>query len=401
MTASADKTAVPTSAPGDRSTPAVPVWSQPQDPGQPPPPVPNAEPAHPGDASEDSEQLEDSEQPEESGQPQESERPEDSEGPERADAKKQREGTQAGADVSFEAADAVPRALQIVGSIVAPTTLVTALFLYFGLLYAVAYFRYFGVNYTVLELPNRGFLILSASAATLPLALLAAAALLSLWLYQVPYEKASGTAHRLLHFGLLPAVAAVGVGLLALVVTDALFATRLFPTGFWEARGLSLSVGVVLLAYAGRLRRMLGPPKSAGRTRPHAPVVLTVGKWVCLSLLFGVGLFWAVGSYALRMGTEGAEGHVAGLRCAPDVVLYSEKSLNLQYAGVREEAVVGSDGASGYRYPGLKLVPQEGTQYLLLPADWAQNARPAILLPRSDALRLEFVTVPSGAPGTC
>src|SRR5918911_1335418 len=40
-------------------------------------------------------------------------------------------------------------ALKIAGSIVAPTTLLTALLFYFGLLHAYWFCQYFGVNYTV------------------------------------------------------------------------------------------------------------------------------------------------------------------------------------------------------------------------------------------------------------
>jgi hypothetical protein len=122
---------------------------------------------------------------------------------------------------------------------------------------------------------------------------------------------------------------------------------------------------------------------------------------VCLSLLFGVGLFWAVGSYAIRMGAEGARAHAAGLPCAPDVVLYSDHPLDLQFAGAHEEPVPGADGVNRFRYSHLKLVPQAGKQYLLLPADWAPSTRPAILLSRSDSLRLEFITVPSTPGGPC
>ncbi len=320
--------------------------------------------------------------------------------PPRAPADRPADDRGAAAATPFGAADAVPQALKVVGSIGAPTTLLTALFLYFGLLYAVAYDRYFGVNYTVLDLPNQGYLILSASTATLPLALLAATSLVVLWIYQRPLEDLSSDTRRLLHRWLLPAVAVLGVVLLGLVAADVLFAVRLFPAGFWEARGLGLSVGIVLLAYAAHLR-------SALRTRPAAPtrgrthVSLTVATWVCVALLFGVGLFWAVGSYALRMGEEGAEGHAAGLRCAPDVVLYSQEPLDLRFAGVREETVPGPDGVNRYRYSQLKLVPQAGKQYLLLPADWVPSARPAILLSRSDSLRLEFTTVATSADGSC
>lgn len=303
------------------------------------------------------------------------------------------------APAGLEAADAVPQALKVVGSIVAPTTLLTALFLYFGLLYAVAYYRYFGVNYTVLDLPNQGYLILSASTATLPLALLAATTLLLLWLYQLPLDHLPDRVDRLLRRLVLPAIAAVGLLLLGLVAADALLSVRLFPAHFFEARGLSLSVGIVLLAFAAHLHSGLAPepvvPKAPARTH----LSLTVAKWVCLALLFGVGLFWAVGSYAIRMGAEGAQAHAAGLSCAPDVVLYSDHPLDLRSAGVPEESVRGPDGVSRFRYTHLKLVPQAGKQYLLLPADWAPTTRPAILLSRSDSLRLEFVTVTTRPDG--
>ena len=332
---------------------------------------------------------------------------------------------------SFEAAEAVPKALQVVGSIVAPTTLLTALFVYFGLMYAIGYYRYFGVNYTVLDLPTQGLLILSASTAVVPLATLAAVMLVSLWIYRLPLERSPDEVRRWLSSTLLPVVAAVGVALLALVVAETLFRQRIFPSSFPEGRGISLSAGVVLLAWATRLRTTLVQVETAepGRgaatgktphgvlalarralraaTRPAKPdqrpghVALTVAKWVCLSLLFGIGLFWAVGSYALRLGPQDAQGLVAHLRCAPDVVVYSERSLNLFMAGVTEEPATSPDGAYGFRYPGLKLVPQAGDQYLLIPADWAPAARPAIVLPRSDTLRLEFTPVGTTGPGTC
>ena len=376
MTTGAGKVARPAPAPGTGLAPAVPAARQVAD-------GPATLPGADVDAS-------DREGPPGPGSAQEG-----------SDARQQRNGRDDGPTVSLEAAEAVPQALKVVGSIVAPTTLLTALFLYFGLLYAVAYYRYFGVNYTVLDLPNQGYLILSASTATLPLALLAATALTVLWVYQLPLEHLSSRVHRLLRRWVLPAVAGVGVVLLGLVASDALFAVRLFPADFFEARGLSLSIGIVLLAYAAHLRSALAPRGATAPTRVRTRLPPTVARWVCVSLLFGVGLFWAVGSYAIRMGAEGAEGHAAGLRCAPDVVLYSDTPLGLQFAGVPEESVPGPDGVNRFRYSHLKLVPQAGKQYLLLPADWVPSARPAILLSRSDSLRLEFITVASTADGPC
>jgi hypothetical protein len=117
--------------------------------------------------------------------------------------------------------------------------------------------------------------------------------------------------------------------------------------------------------------------------------VLLVAKWASLFVLVSVGLFWAVGSYAIGTGTGMARGFTAAMRCAPEVVLYSDKSLDMRAAGVPGEPVPGPD--AGFRYAGLRLVPQAGDQYLLLPADWAYGGRPALLLPHRDGLRLEFL----------
>jgi len=334
--------------------------------------------------------------------------------------------------VAFEAAESVPKALQVVGSIVAPTTLLTALFFYFGLMYAIGYYRHFGVNYTVLDLPTQGLLILSASTAVVPMATLATLLLVALWIYRLPLERSPDRVRRWLSVTLLPVVAAGGAALLALVAAETLLRVQVFPSSFPEARGIALSAGVVLLAWAARLRVTLVPSGRAEQEREaaaaaraprgvlalarrallaavrpskpdHTPghVALTVAKWACLCVLFGIGLFWAVGSYALRLGPQDAQGFVTNLRCAPDVVVYSAKSLNLVAAGVTEEPATGTDGAYGFRYPGLKLVPQAGDQYLLIPADWAPAARPAIVLPRSDSLRLEFTPVTATELGPC
>jgi hypothetical protein len=51
------------------------------------------------------------------------------------------------------------------------------------------------------------------------------------------------------------------------------------------------------------------------------------------------------------------------------------------------------DPQAGYRfrYDGLRLLPQSGDQYLLLPATWSRRNGVAILIPRNDSLRLELV----------
>jgi hypothetical protein len=258
---------------------------------------------------------------------------------------------------------------------------------YFGLLYAVAYYRYFGVNYSVLELSVQDLLILSAGAAIPPLTYLAGGTLLALWLLRLPLHRLSERRREIIGRWLAPFLAATGAALISLAVADAYLGLDVFPAGFLEARGLSLTVGVLVIAYAGRLRRV----DPAWNTPPAKLDALLIAKWASVFVLMAVGLFWAVGSYAIGTGTGNAQGFTAALACAPEVVLYSDKSLDLRAAGLPEEVHARPEAADTFRYPGLRLVPQPGEGLLLLPADWARGGRPALLLPRSDGLRLEFL----------
>jgi hypothetical protein len=300
----------------------------------------------------------------------------------------------------FEAAAALPRVLKAVGAIVAPTTLLTALLFHFGLMYAVGYFHYFGVNWTVLDLPVQNYLILSVSSGIVPLVCAAGVMLLALWIYQLPLDALSIRAQRIALRVLMPSTAVAGLFLLTVGWVDVwnpIFGTQ-FPL---EGRGLSLSIGILLLAYAARLRRTLTAKRRSAQASRRVPVGMVVAKWGAIFIVFSVGLFWAVSSYAINAGRTEAQDLEADLSCETDVTLYSEKSLNLYAPGVRGTTEQTPDSAYGFRYEHLKLVPQSGNMYLFLPAGWTHEKGAAILLPRSEKLRLEF-SQPAGAQdGTC
>jgi hypothetical protein len=54
-----------------------------------------------------------------------------------------------------------------------------------------------------------------------------------------------------------------------------------------------------------------------------------------------------------------------------------------------------------YRYDGLKLVLQSGGQYFFLPAGWTTADGAALVLPRTDSLRLEFTAAGPAPPDRC
>lgn len=287
----------------------------------------------------------------------------------------------------FEATEALPRALKILGSVVAPTSLLTGLLFYFGRLHAIAFCQYLSVQFTVLDLTYQDYLIQGVEGLIPPLIVVAGAGLVVIWVHRLQLEPPSDRARSHMLRLLMPSAAVAGLVLVSLAVAD-LIGDRLFMA-FPEARGLSFSIGVLLLAYAARSLRLLVTERRPGRAPRRAPVVGVVAEWSAVFILVSVGLFWAVGSYAIANGRGLAHQIETSLLRFPDIAVYSEKRLSLQAPDV-QEVPCQPDGAYRFRYEGLKLVMQSGNQYLFLPAHWTQQNGTAILLPRADALRLEF-----------
>jgi hypothetical protein len=292
----------------------------------------------------------------------------------------------AGSDVTA----ALPQVLKVVGTVVAPTTLLTALLFYFGRLDSAALLDYFGVQVTVLDLTFQDYLFRSADGLILPLFIVAAAALVTLWIYQLLHTAAIPTGvRRIVLPVLMPSAAIAGLVLVSLALADA-FKTTVFPTSFPEARGLSLAIGALFLACTARLLRRLIVERRPSWVLPSTSGTVAVAEWGVIFILVSIGLFWAVGSYAIGVGIGRAQIIETSLSSWPEVTVYSEKRLNLQVPGVREVVCQDSDAAYRFRYDGLKLVQQSGNQYLFLPAGWIHATGTAILLPRRESLRLEF-----------
>jgi hypothetical protein len=285
-----------------------------------------------------------------------------------------------------EQAEVLPRLLKIVGAVVAPTTLLTGLLFYFGRLHITGFFRYFRVNFTVLDLTPSDYLIRSADGLFRPLAAVTVFGLCALLLNRLLVERlARGNGARIIRL-LIPTLAALGGLLVGLAVADLLSEGPLI-VGYPEAGGLGLAGGVLLLAYAIHLSRTW---RAGTRGRVRVAETTVLAEWGLAFLLLSIGLFWAVGSYAIAVGTGRAQQLHAELRDEPDAVVYSEQSLRLAVAGVAEVRCADPDAAFRFRYDGLKLILQSGNQYLFVSAEWTRENGTAVLIPRSDAVRLEF-----------
>ncbi|MGY1690171.1 hypothetical protein [Geodermatophilus sp. SYSU D01105] len=297
-----------------------------------------------------------------------------------------------------EATTALPQLLRVVGAVVAPTTLVTALLFYLGRAHATALVGYFGVPVTVLDLTVNDQLFRSIDVAGLPVVLLLGLALLALWTHQVLSGTLPDRLRGPLRTILAPVAAVTGAVLVSLSLAATLGAWR-FPFG--EGRGLALSIGVLLLAYAARLARMSWAGRRAGGRPGQSVDALAVAQGCVVFLLVAIGLFWAAGSYAGGVGRLRAQQFASTLVSAqPDTVLYSAGDLSLRGPGITELRCA-DDAAYRYRYTGLSLLIQSGSQYLLLPKAWNAEYGRAILIPRDERVRLEFGQPGVAADGTC
>ncbi|MFC5063097.1 hypothetical protein [Actinomycetospora atypica] len=288
---------------------------------------------------------------------------------------------------------AAPVALRLVASVIAPTTVLTALLFYYGRLHAQSLTRQLRVQFTVLDFSFQDYVVRSADGLFTPLVAVAVVGLVCLWVARSITARWTPTQRRTVLRVWAPTASVLGLALLAAAwiagSSRDLFRDR--P----EFGGLCLALGVLCLSTAGSAaRRGFGRPRE--RTGEAGPAVGAIAKWTLAFLLVSAGLFWAVNDYAARVGTARGMEVAARLPTEPDVVLYSDKNLNLQVPGARSTfcAAVPDPAGFRYRYEGLKLVLQSGGQYLLLPATWNQIDGVSLVVPRGSGMRLEF-----SAPG--
>jgi hypothetical protein len=294
------------------------------------------------------------------------------------------------------AGEAVPRVLKIFGGIVAPTSLLTGLLFYFGRSRTSGYYRYFGVNSTVLDMTTNDYLFVGIDGLFVPLTVTSLLALVCLWLNRLLLTRVPGDARRRAVRVLVPVAALAGAVLVTLALLDLLTEGKVFggnsPTG-----GVCLALGVILLVYAVRLlRQSLPRPAPAPGRRSGAT---GLAEWVAAFALVSIGLFWAADRYAFGVGTGGAMALHRALPTVPAAVLYSEQSLSLDVAGVTEVRCADPEAAYRFRYDGLRLVRQSGNQYVLLPATWTRETGTAVLIARTAGVRLEFRTAVTPAAG--
>jgi hypothetical protein len=275
---------------------------------------------------------------------------------------------------------------KLAAEIVAPTTLLTGLFFYFGWSHAYWFFDYFGVNSTVLGLTTQDYLMRAVDGLFVPMTVVAVAGLIAVWVPVVLPERLTARLQVRIGQAATPVATAVGLLLVANGLSRILWFTPLNRS--LAVAPLCLGFGVLLLMYAMRRRRRI----REGPTRAVQPNWRAFTEWSAVFVLAALSLFWAANDYSAAVGISRAQDFVRTMPGHPKAVVYSLRRLNLDAFGVREVPCQDAEAAYRFRYDGLVLVLQADDQYVLLPEQWTPALGRAIILPRNDSLRLEFVS---------
>ncbi|GAA3148213.1 hypothetical protein GCM10010466_43990 [Planomonospora alba] len=289
------------------------------------------------------------------------------------------------------------RLWRVLTNIVAPTTLVTGLMVYFGWAQSAIVYRAFGIDQSVLALSPQDYMFRSVSATMEPLAWLLFAVVVLVPLHVLLIRLL--LRHRGPARWIVAGVAAAGfvLCLVAIVGSTGVIRSAL------PVVPMSLGLGVMLLGYAVHLRTVL----VHRRFWPmgESPALRLVGRVSFAGLLI-LTLLWSTAVYTQLRGADIARDLLADVRRMPWAVVYSPERLHIEGPGVVERDLGG--GAAGgkaryrYRYDGLRLLLRANGRYFLLPVCWTVGGVSRVVaLPEEASLRLEFFRIPRGWRPRC
>ncbi|MFB9200144.1 hypothetical protein ACFFV7_02970 [Nonomuraea spiralis] len=266
----------------------------------------------------------------------------------------------------------------VLAHVVTPTTLVTAILVYFGAVRANTMYGRLGVDQSMLGLSLQDYALRSVTLTIEPLIVVLVAALIAppvhAWLARTAER------HRTAAKWAIRGAAVLGTGCAAVGIAGMAGWVELPPFGMPFCLGL----GVFVLVYGASLHQRLNPRRTSSATEQ------IVRRTVCMTLLL-VLLLWVITEFAESRGRAAADLYRLDPGRLPSTVVYATRRLYLEGPGITETTLPDPNAMYRYRYTGLRLLIHSNQRYFLLPACWATDpwAR-AIALPADDSLRLEF-----------
>lgn len=284
-------------------------------------------------------------------------------------------------------------AFRVIGTAVAPTSLVTALVFYFGWTRTASQARLLGLDESLLGFSLRDHVLRSVDAMFLPLALGSATALAALvvharllTLLQASVPDRGGPTPQMRRWIRRTALGVAALGVAA-TLAGLVGANVARPTRLVSMSSPPLATaGLIIAGYALHMRsRILGSshPDTA-EVRAVRLVAASIGMVLVL-----LGLFWSVARYAEIKGIDLALEVSTSLESLPDATVYSVSRLHLTDPVVETE--LGGEGdAYRFAYSGLKFLFRSDGNLFLRPASGTIPGT-NVILPEGSGIRLELV----------
>ncbi|MEU1036697.1 hypothetical protein ABZ402_50560 [Streptomyces mirabilis] len=278
--------------------------------------------------------------------------------------------------------------LQQLAEAIGPTTLATALLVYFGYVATRARYEYFGVPLELTGLSNQTLLLDGLEVVYVPAALIFLGVLAAIALHAAISWHLAHHPDDIANTFLASGIALVGV----LLIVRALIGV------FVQGTETSVVIGTTPISLA------LGPSTviygvwayGKSRGRPLLSARLTRSTVVCAIVLGAAGLFWASTQIAWAYGTGRGEEDAHELAQRPEIILDTKEALAGLPSGVTETQLGGTnkDASFSHRYRGFRLLLSSGGRLFLVTPTWTLGRDQTIVVRDDSDIRIQLVSQP-------
>jgi hypothetical protein len=302
----------------------------------------------------------------------------------------------------------LPQWISSSATILAPASVLGGLLFYFGYVSSRSLYEYFGVDVDTIGLSTRDYVMRSPQPLLVPLLVLTLlggslmvmhTAVRRRIVAAVP-TRAGGVRRTARVVSIVGSVAlAVGVILLFIhATTRALVVYNLVTP-------LLFSLGAGLVAYASRIRNLLGDKRGAapeaaagtgGRRTPESPTRATKpplqrgAATILIYVVIAASVFWATATVAQWSGRGQAQNAARHLDRLPRIILDTKERLFLRDPGVEETVLPPSPGQTfHYRYRRLRLLIVGHDRMFLVPEVWSAS-NSTLVVPLDGSVRVQF-----------
>jgi hypothetical protein len=277
--------------------------------------------------------------------------------------------------------------LERLSLVIAPSTLVIALAFWFGWTLTNARSAYFGIDSSTLGYSTTDYLLRSADAAFVPIAVTLLVILIAIMIHGLVRHAA--TTDRGRKAVVLGAVGGMILGIvLTLFAIWAMFDSLPVAT-YYLVPPVILGLGPTFTAYSAWILRHLRAPNEAKANRAAVPAWERSGYAIAAMIVL-LGIFWAASLYASALGRGRAENLAENLSSRPAVTIFSVKSLGIDALGVTATRITSASSAYKFRYSGLRLLIYSAGKYFLVNDGWSHEHGVAMVIQDAPDIRVEF-----------